>query len=92
MADRALVPTLAPAAAIAACGSGTGDSRTVTSSPVGPSDTNLSTSYTAPWNAANPNIIVGSLIGDSLRDFRASRLYISPFPRPAALGSGIAHE
>lgn len=49
----------------------------------------LSSSYTAPFNAGNPNVIIGSLMGDSLRDFRVSRLYISPFPRPVSLGSAL---
>lgn len=45
----------------------------------------LSTSYTAPWNAANPVITIGSLIGDTMRDLRASNLYIGPYARPVSL-------
>ena len=48
----------------------------------------LSTSYSAPWSAANPVITIGSLDGDTMRDLRASNLYIGPFARPVALGSG----
>jgi hypothetical protein len=47
----------------------------------------LSTSYTAPWNAANPVITIGSLDGDTMRDLRASNLYIGPYARPVSLGS-----
>ena len=54
-----------------------------------PAIVDLTNSYTAPYNASNPNIIIGSLMGDSLRDIRVSRLYISPFPRPVSLGSAL---
>ncbi len=47
----------------------------------------LSTSYTAPWNAANPVITIGSLNGDTMRDLRASNLYIGPYARPVSLGT-----
>jgi len=49
----------------------------------------LSTTYTAPYAAGTPNVIIGSLLNDSLRDIRVSRLYIGPFPRPVALGSAL---
>ncbi len=47
----------------------------------------LSTSYTAPWNAGNPVITIGSLDGDTMRDLRASNLYIGPYARPVSLGT-----
>jgi hypothetical protein len=47
----------------------------------------LSTTYQGPWNAANPVITIGSLGGDTMRDLRASNLYIGPFARPASLGN-----
>jgi len=49
----------------------------------------LSTSYTAPWNAANPVVTIGSLNGDTMRDLRASNLYIGPGPRPATLAGSF---
>lgn len=49
----------------------------------------LSTTYTTPYAAGTPNVIIGSLLNDSLRDIRVSRLYIGPFPRPVSLGSAL---
>jgi hypothetical protein len=51
-----------------------------------PGFADVSTSYTAPWNAPNPNIIIGSLGGDSHWDIRVSRLYIGPYARPMSVG------
>ena len=47
----------------------------------------LSTTYSGPWSAANPVITIGSLGGDTMRDLRASNLYIGPFARPVSLGN-----
>lgn len=46
----------------------------------------VSSTYTAPWNAPNPNVVIGSLAGDSHWDIRVSKLYIGPYARPMPLG------
>ncbi|HSL21576.1 MAG TPA: hypothetical protein VK886_08570 [Vicinamibacterales bacterium] len=47
----------------------------------------LSTSYTAPYGAAAPSVIIGSRNGDTCADIRVSRLHVGPAARLIPIGS-----